>query len=138
MNNLQVSSIIAGVFFGLWPLLLNKSGLNGNVASVIFSGIGFICIALVAFTIGNMTVPAHTNWWLAIGAGAASAIGVLLFNGVLAKASPLNIGTLFVLMLVIQIAVPAIYQVIVSGSLSITKGLGFALAAVTAVLLLKG
>ena len=138
MNNLQISSIIAGVFFGLWPLLLNKSGLNGNVASIIFSGIGFICIAVVAFTIGNMSIPTHTNWWLAIAAGAVSAVGVLIFNNVLAKSSPLNVTTLFALMLVVQIAVAAIYQVIISGNLSITKGLGFIFAVATTVLLLRG
>lgn len=138
MNNLYVLSVFAGVFFGLWPLLLNRSGLNGNVASVIFSGIGFICIAAFAFTIGKMSIPAHTNWWLAIAAGAASAIGVLIFNNVLAKSSPLNVATLFVLMLVVQIAVAAIYQVIVSGNLSIIKSLGFIFAGVTAWLLLKG
>ncbi len=137
MNNLYVLSVFAGVFFGLWPLLLNRSGLNGNVASVIFSGIGLICVSVFAFAIGKMSIPAHTNWWLAIAAGAASAIGVLIFNNVLAKSSPLNVATLFALTLVVQIAVAAIYQVIVSGNLSITKGLGFIFAGVTAWLLLK-
>lgn len=138
MNNLYVLSVFAGIFFGLWPLLLNRSGLNGNVASVIFSGISFICIAVFSFAIAKMSIPAHTNWWLAIAAGATSGIGVLIFNNVLAKSSPLNVATLFALTLVVQIVVAAVYQVIVSGNLSIAKGLGFIFAGVTTWLLLKG
>jgi len=47
------------------------------------------------------------------------------------------VSTLFVLMIVVQTAVPAVYQVIMNGGLSLTKGLGFALAAIAAVLLVK-
>jgi len=54
-----------------------------------------------------------------------------------AKATPQTIGTFIVLMIVAQIVVPAIYQAIMSGGLPFSKIVGFVLAAVAAVLLLK-
>ncbi len=135
MNTLQISSIAAGVFFGLWPLLLNKSGLSGNLSSVVYVGIVFLCV--LPFVFLQQSTVTNANWWMAIGAGVAGAAGVLLFNGVLAKSTPLNVGTLFVLMLVVQTAVPAIYSLIVNGGISVTKALGFGFAAIAAVLLIK-
>ncbi len=137
MNNYYLTSVLAGVFFGLWPLLLNRSGFNGNFASVIFAGIGFIFILAVSILTGSMHSSSHPNWYMVVAAGIASASGVLLLNSVLAKVSPANVSTIFVLMLIVQISIPAIYQVIISGSLSFQKALGFILAAITAWLLLK-
>jgi hypothetical protein len=37
MNELQIKAVLAGVFFGIRPLLMNRSGLNGNVSSAVFS-----------------------------------------------------------------------------------------------------
>jgi hypothetical protein len=135
MNNLQITSIVAGFFFGVAPLLLNKSGLNGNLSSGITSAIILVCV--LPFALSSIVFPTTPNWWMAIGSALAATCGILLFNGVVSKASPLNIGTLFVLMLIMQVAVPAIYQIIVNGGISLTKGVGFILAITAAVLLLK-
>ncbi len=43
MGELQFKAIVAGVFFGIWPLLMNKSGLSGNVSSAVF-GLGVLMI----------------------------------------------------------------------------------------------
>ncbi len=53
----------------------------------------------------------------------------------LAEATSQNISSLFVLMLVIQIVIQAIYQTAMGG-ITVTKGVGFLLAAVSATLLL--
>lgn len=137
MSNFYFTSVLAGIFFGLWPLLLNRSGLNGNFASVIFAGIGFIFILGVSIFTNSIQSSSNPNWYMVMAAGIASAMGVLLLNSVLAKISPANVSTIFVLMLIVQISIPAIYQVIVSGSLSIQKTVGFILAGVTAWLLIK-
>lgn len=79
----------------------------------------------------------NSQWIWAVGAGIFGALGLLTFNSMVAKATPQTIGTFIVLMIVAQIVVPAIYQAIMSGGLPFSKIVGFVLAAVAAVLLLK-
>ncbi len=78
---------------------------------------------------------AKTNWLLVVSAGLLGAIGMLALNGMLAKATPQNVSTLFILMLIVQVVAPAVYQVVVGG-LTLAKGVGFVLAAIAALLLL--
>lgn len=136
MNELQLKALFAGLFFGLWPLLMNKSGLSGNVSAMAFSGLVLIFVS--PFAIGELGHVSNIKWMMVIFAGLFGAIGVLCFNGMLAKATTQSVGTLFVLMIVVQTAVPAIYQGFINGGISLTKGIGFALAAIAAVLLTKG
>jgi hypothetical protein len=135
MDGLQIKALLAGLFFGLWPLLMNKSGLNGNVSAMAFAGLVLLFVS--PFALSNIGDLSNTKWLMVVGAGLFGALGVMSFNGMLAKATPQAVSTLFVLMIVVQTAVPAVYQVIMNGGLSLTKGLGFALAAIAAVLLVK-
>lgn len=136
MDSLQVKALLAGLFFGLWPLLMNKSGLSGNVSAMAFSGL--VLVFVTPFAIGDIGHMMNIRWMMVVGAGLFGAVGVMCFNGMLAKATPQSVSTLFVLMIVVQTAVPAIYQAIINGGVSLTKGVGFALAAIAAVLLCKG
>lgn len=137
MDSLQVKAILAGIFFGAWPLLMNRSGLSGNVSSVMFCLLVLIGVTPFAIYSNGFTIPT-ANWTLVILAGFFGAIGLLSFNGMLASASPQNVGTLFVLMIVVQTAVPALYQTIMSGGFPpIDKACGYAAAAVAAYLLLR-
>ncbi|MGE5297781.1 MAG: hypothetical protein ACM3KM_01310 [Acidobacteriaceae bacterium] len=111
---------------------MNRSGLPGSVSSAVFSGVVFLFVVPFALKGGVATLDA--NWVMAIGAGVVAAVGVLQFNGMLAKAIPQNVGTLFVLMIVVQVAIPAIYQVVMTG-LTVTKAAGFLAAIVAAILL---
>ena len=135
MDNLQIKALLAGLFFGLWPLFMNKSGLNGNVSAMAFSGLVLVFVS--PFALSNIGDLSNIKWLMVVGAGLFGALGVMSFNGMLAKATPQAVSTLFVLMIVVQTAIPAVYQVIMNGGLSLTKGLGFALAAIAAVLLVK-
>ncbi|MDO8669677.1 MAG: hypothetical protein Q7K65_05280 [Candidatus Buchananbacteria bacterium] len=142
MNDLQIKAVLAGILFGFWPLLMNRSGLVGNISALAFTFVAGICILPFAlwsighsFPIANWTFPV-ANWTLVILAGLFGAFGLLLFNGVLAKVTPGRVSALFVLMIVVQIAVPALYQVIMSGGLTISKGLGFVAAIIAAFLLI--
>jgi hypothetical protein len=134
MDNLYVKAVLAGFVFGVWPLLMNRSGLNGNVASFVFTSVVLVCVFPFALG-GGLGNIFNANWILTISAGILGAVGMLLFNGMLVKATPQNVSSLFVLMLVVQIAAPAIYQVAMEG-MTMMKGAGFALAAIAAVLLL--
>jgi len=135
MDSLQIKAIIAGMFFGAWPLLMNRSNLNASVSAVVFS---VVVLAIVfPFSINSWSNLTNINWTMAVLAGVAGAVGLLLFNGMLSKATVDSVGTLFVLSLVAQITVSSIYKVLMSGDISLGKGVGFVLAALSAVLLTK-
>ena len=135
MNSLELKSIIAGVLFGIWPLVMNRSGLAGNLATFVFASVVLICV--FPFAVGNLSDIGNSYWVWAVAAGVFAAVGLLLFNSVLSKATPQSVGTFFVLMIIIQTVVPAVYQVIMNGEISFTKLAGFVLAAVASFLLIK-
>ena len=136
MNDLQIKAMLAGLAFGIWPLVMNKSGLNGNVSSAAFTLVALA--GVLPFALKSMGGSlAGANWILVIIAGLIGACGLLLFNGMLAGATPKNVGTLFVAMIVVQTAIPALYQVGNDGHLSVQKAVGFVAAFVAAVLLTR-
>ena len=135
MESLDVKAVISGILFGIWPLLMNRSGLSGNLSTVVFATVVLVCVFIVSFgSLQNITVSS-LPW--AIGAGIVGAIALLVFNSMLSKATPQAVGTFIVLMIVAQIIIPAIYQAILNGGLPATKIVGFVFAAIAAVLLLK-
>lgn len=135
MESLDVKAIVAGILFGIWPLLMNRSGLSGNLSTVVFASVVLVCVFVVSLgRLHNITVSS-LPW--AIGAGIVGAIALLVFNSMLAKATPQAVGTFIVLMIVAQITIPATYQAILNGGLPVSKIAGFVLAAVAAILLLK-
>ncbi len=133
MKNLQVMAMIAGLCFGVWPLMMNQGKLNGNLASFVFAVIAAVCIFPFAFSqLGGL---AQARWWIVISAGIIGAVGLLAFVGMLSKASPDKVSSLFVTMIIVQTAVPVAYQLFVAGGMTTTKGVGFVLAIIAAVLL---
>lgn len=133
MDTLQIKAIIAGVFFGIWPLLMNRSGLNGNLGSFMFTVVVLICV--LPFSVTKLGEISSAHWMFAVSAGVAGAIGLLCFNDVLAKATLQDVGLLFVLMTITQVIIPAIYQVIIAGGISLQRILGFLLSIIAAILL---
>jgi hypothetical protein len=130
MNDLQLRAVLTGLFFGGWPLLMNRSRLNGDVSSAVFCFFALMTVLPLALkSVGHSLT--NVNWVMAISAGFLAGLGLLAFNSMLAKANPVSVGTLVILMLVVQIAVPALYQVIVTRHLTASGTIGFA-AAVTA------
>ena len=132
---LQIKASLAGIAFGIWPLLMSRSGVSGNFASLVFTIVIVFCVA--PFAIGQISDFSKANWYMLVGAGAVSAIGLLSFKGMLTKATPKDLGTLFVLMIVVQVASPVIYHVVMNGGINFTKGLGLVLAVVAIVLLAR-
>jgi len=137
--NIQTKAVLAGVFFGIWPLIMNKSGLNGFVSSALFSGIA--CLIILPFSAsqwGSLHAISATSWMLVVVSAAIGAMGLIAFNGMLAQAKPQDVSTLFVLMVIAQTAVPAIYKIFLNGGeLSMDKVYGFILAGIAAHLLIK-
>lgn len=132
---LQIKAALAGIAFGIWPLLMNRSGLNGNFASLLFTIV--ILVFVAPFAIGNVPDTSKANWPMLVGAGIISGLGLLAFNAMLTKATVQNVSSLFVIMIVVQISLPAIYDIAINGGMTATKSLGFILALGAAILLTK-
>lgn len=58
---------------------------------------------------------ANTNWWLGVIAGVVGGIGILVFTPTISKLEPEKAARMFLIMLLVQTAIPAIYQIIVGG-----------------------
>ncbi len=139
MDSLSIKAMLAGLFFGLWPILMNRSGLGGNVSSLVFTSMVLLIVApfAIASIMGNGTSFSSVNWAIAVASAVAGAVGLLVFNSMLAKATPQAVGTLFVLMIVVQTMVPAIYQTLITGTLSLPRAAGFLMAIGAAFLLTR-
>lgn len=134
MTELHVRAIIAGIFFGLWPLFMNRSGVNGNVAAVMFSFGVFLLILPFAMHSGGSSL-ANAKWMMVVAAIFFGSLGLLNLNNVLERTTPQNVSSFFLLALISQMTVPAIYQVIVTGNLTPSRGIGFLAAIIAAILL---
>ncbi len=133
MDNSKVMALVAGLCFGIWPLMMARGGLSGNVASLVFATISMIFI--IPFAVGSLSGLAQAKWMIVICAGIIGAVGLLSLNGMLLKSTPANVSSLFVTMVVVQIAVPVIYQMFMVGGVTMTKAVGFGFAIVAAILL---
>jgi hypothetical protein len=133
MKSVQILAMLAGLCFGTWPLMMGRGGLGGNVASFVFAIIAAICVC--PFAIGSLAELGQARWPIVITAGIIGAAGLLFFNGMLTKATPTTVSSLFVTMIVVQTAIPIVYQLFVVGGMTVTKGVGFGFAIIAAILL---
>jgi hypothetical protein len=129
-----VKMAVAGLLFGAWPLLMNRSGLSGATSTVALTLI--VLLLALPFALQQGISPTGTNWWFGMGAGFCAALGYLAFNSGVASASPAVVGRLVIIMIVIQMAVPAAYQAAMIGHLTTRIGIGFIAAVVAAILLI--
>jgi drug/metabolite transporter (DMT)-like permease len=130
----QVLAVLAGISFGLYPLLANRSQMQGNPLSLSLLIMAIILCAPFAFKQG-IHLPNQTGLLFLVSAGVLFGLGMLFFTGMLSKASTTQVASLFILMTVVQIAIPVVWQV-VSGNADL-KQLGGIAAAGLAVYLLS-
>ncbi|OHA88377.1 MAG: hypothetical protein A2653_02295 [Candidatus Zambryskibacteria bacterium RIFCSPHIGHO2_01_FULL_43_25] len=136
MTDLYSRTILAGIFFGFWPLLMNRSGLNGNVASLVQSCVALTVIIPFAVTSGFQTL--HTaRIEFALAAGVVAVSGLLTFNSMLAKVTKEQVGMLFVMMIMVQVSLPVVYHMVQNGEYTLKQIVGV-LAAFLAIFLLGG
>ncbi len=137
MSSLIFKAVAAGILFGIWPLFMSRSGLNGFVSAAAFSTLTLLVILPFAlYQNGGWMLPT-ANWGLVIAAGVLAGIALLFFNSMLSQAMPHNVGTLFVICLLAQIVAPAIYQSAMSGGITLSQLGGYAAAGLSAYLLLR-
>lgn len=125
-------AIAAGLFFGTWPFLMNRSGLNGYQSAAIFAGVAFLAVIPAALFFKNTGNLQAIHWDLAIFAGILGGAGLLCFNSMLSRAAPSEIGRMIIVMIILQTVVPAVYHVVTTGraTLKFAAGLVMAIAAV--------
>lgn len=127
--------LVSGVLFGAWPILMNRSGLSGNSSACVFMGL--CALIVVPITLAAGITFKNANLWYAVAAALAGSFGVIAFNDALAEATPQSVGTLFIVMIIVQTAIPAIYHVVMNGEITLRTAAGFGTAMITAVLLTK-
>lgn len=126
--------VIAGIAFGCWPLLMNKSALSPNTAT-------FMSVVLPAFIVGpivlykGLTIPEGNLWWFGVAAAVVTSIGLIIFNSTIVQVAPQDAGRLFLIMLMAQISVPAVYHVVVNHGLSWRVAVGLLAAGAACILL---
>ena len=76
------------------------------------------------------------KWQMAVPACVFDALGLLALNSLLASASSVQVGSAFVIVTVVQVAIPAAYLAVLAGGLTLRSAIGL-VAAVVAVYLLR-
>ena len=135
IDSLPVRAVFAGVLFGAWPLLMNRSGLSGNVSSLVLAMVMFWCFLPFSVSGIGEIFASDTRLVFAVVASVLGGIGILILNNIIAKTTPQTISPLLVLLFVAQIAVPSIYHIIMAGGLTATKGVGVVFAIIAVILL---
>lgn len=134
LSHPYVRAVLSGVLFALWPILMNRSGLSGNLASLVFILGNLAIVAPFALMSNGLAIP-HADWLMAGLSCAVASIALLFLNSVLAKATPAAAGTIILLMVLPQVVVPAVYQAFMTHSMPAAKIVGVVLAIIAAVLL---
>jgi len=136
VKDVHFYAIISGIFFGMWPLFMNRSGVDGFASAALFSGITFATILPFALASGQLQkIEVTPLLFFALAAGIAAGLGVLIFNTMLAKVTPKEVGTMILLMIMVQLSVPAVYHMIQGGDYSPRKIVGVLGAFIVACLL---
>ncbi len=128
MTEVQVRAILAGLFFGIWPIVMSWTGLKGNASAAAFSGITFLIVIPLALQGTSFADLAQANWKFALLAGLTGALGVIAFNGGLAITNKYTVSTFFITMIAVQIMVPAVYKVFATRFVTPEQLIGFTLA----------
>ena len=154
MNPLQIKAVVPGILFGLWPLLMARSGLDGYGQAAVFAGstyLGVLPFFIIRINAGwassvSIIITAAASFLLllkivstaytdlkmpwAYAAGVSAGMGLLLFTEVLAKSTRETIGSLFVIMVLAQICIPAIYQLTAPGNFKMSKIIALIIAVI--------
>lgn len=134
LRNVYVEVVLAGIAAGAWPLVMQKSGLIGAPVALLCGLVALIAATVLIIASGGAQAQSQPIiWWIALGAGFLSVLPFLLLGDVIGRTSPTNLSILYVLLLIIQISIPAIFYGIVHG-VTLKQGIGF-IAAITAALL---
>jgi len=144
-NILRIYAAVAGACFGIWQLFLGESKLDTHLFTAFFAT--GICLLVVPLGRDSwrsapldVDVFATVRWGMVGGAIVAGAIGLPAFNTALIKAPTDRFRLqLFIIMMIVQFAVPAVALIVVdlrqSKSLPLRTICGLIAGVVTVLLL---
>ena len=127
MNSSQMWSIVAGLFFGIWPLLMNRSGQSGSFNAAAFAGLVFVFVLPFALKGGTQPFTAVSVLCVLL-AGVAGAAGMLALTYMLSHTPGSRIGWMLVTMVLAQVTVSVLYQLLLDGDISLKKAVGLVIA----------
>jgi hypothetical protein len=133
--DMNLKILLAATCFAFWPLFMQRSGISGNVSSVLFTLIVFVI--LTPFIIGGLRNMTDVDWKMLIVAGILGAIGLMAFNSMLAEATKENVSLYAMVVIFIQVFILAIHHIYMNGGISFTKSVGLVMAVMASYLLLK-
>ncbi|MEI6245088.1 MAG: EamA family transporter [Acidobacteriota bacterium] len=134
MNERALLSAAAGICFGLWPLVMNRVRIDPFATVIIFLA-GSLLFALPAAFFGQWSNITGSQLKIAAVACAISAVGTICFNRMLATTTVAEVANMFLLMLVVQVAIPA--ALLLRNGATTRQVAGLAAAGVAIVLLGK-
>lgn len=135
LRNVYVEVIIAGIAAGAWPLVMQRSGLIGAPVALLCGLVALVTATVLIFASGGAQAQSQpTIWWIALVAGLLSALPFLILGDVIGRVSSTSLSTLYIILLIVQISIPAIFYAVVHG-INLKQGIGFILAIAAALLL---
>ena len=109
----------------LWSLaaFMNKSGLNSAEASAALS-LFLLAVVSPFLLVNGIPQFSAVKWQMAVPACVFDALGLLALNSLLASASSVQAGSAFVIVTVVQVAIPAAYLAVLAGGLTLRSAIG--------------
>jgi len=137
MNKTLIFALTAGLSFGIWPIIMQRSGLNGYMQAFIFS------VTLMLMT----SVPAMTDygevksvkWSLAIIASVIAGFGTMFYTSSIARAFSMKQSLAMVILaqILVQTMVPVIIEAVQTKSIGMQRVIGCMLAITSLVFLTR-
>lgn len=111
----MVMSLLAGLAFGLWPILMRKGNVEGVMQSLLLSS--FSVFAVVVFHLWSPPQTSGIKPIYAIAGAIVATVGIFLYTIALSKAveSKMTISTVVLLQIIVQAMVPVLCQIILEG-----------------------
>ncbi len=134
MNQFVVLAVVAGIFWGLWPIVMKASGLQGSW-SVLALYVGGLCAILPVFKAqGALT---YRGVALGLLAGILGGVGGILFTKITnSNSKDVFISNLYSVCLIVQLLTAVVVACFLCGEEITTKKVVGAIMACVAILLL--
>jgi uncharacterized membrane protein len=127
-------AVLSGLLFGFWPIFMQRTQLSSYWQGAIFA-LFVTLLMLVPAAIEGTTSFGAANWKFAVIGGACGGFGMLFFTKMLTGSTPMELGSLFSIVLLVQVAQAAGYHVYMNGIPSLKKTIGFILTGVVVYLM---
>lgn len=125
-------SIATGVFFCVWPLRMNQSGLPGPAAMFVYASVTIVAATLVLlFSGGAWESIRGRALTIGVQAGVLNVLGVLAFTTMLSRASAVEVPRQILIAIITQTTLNGAWAAYQSGSVEPRFLLGFVTALAT-------